>query len=165
MKDFLKPDWDCEMPIYEINLQEIEKVGIKSLILDLDGTLISRNSINPSHLVKDWIKNAKKKFSIHILTNNPYKKRVEIIANNLEIPFTFRGLKPRRKTALKIIKNFNINNRAIAIVGDRIFTDVLLGKRLGLFTILVKSLDDNGNARKNNYIQFTEKFLASLITT
>ena len=36
-------------------------------------------------------------------------------------------------------------NNNIAIIGDRIFTDILVGNRLGLYTILIKPLGPNGD--------------------
>lgn len=46
------------------------------------------------------------------------------------------------------------------MVGDRLFTDVLAGNRLGLFTVLVKPVDPLGQTCKRDRLQRAELGLA-----
>jgi predicted HAD superfamily phosphohydrolase YqeG len=48
----------------------------------------------------------------------------------------------------------------VALVGDRIFTDVMAGNRLGLFTVLVKPIDSNGEPCQRDRLQKLELRLA-----
>jgi predicted HAD superfamily phosphohydrolase YqeG len=41
-------------------------------------------------------------------------------------------------------------------VGDRLFTDVIAGNRLGLFTVLVKPIDTNGQPCQRDRLQKME---------
>ena len=50
----------------------------------------------------------------------------------------------------------------VAIVGDRVFTDVLAGNRLGLFTVLVKPVDAMGRPCRHDHWQKLEVQLARL---
>ncbi len=52
----------------------------------------------------------------------------------------------------------------IAIIGDRIFTDILVGNRLGMYTILVDSVDLYGKRSEKNNLQLIERYLAKIIT-
>ena len=56
----LEPNWNSGVSIINLSQSEILSRGIKSLLLDVDGTLLPRkeNYINDS--VKDWIKISKK---------------------------------------------------------------------------------------------------------
>ena len=44
----------------------------------------------------------------------------------------------------------------VALVGDRVFTDVLAGNRLGLFTVLVRPIDPNGDPCRHDQVQSLE---------
>ena len=51
----------------------------------------------------------------------------------------------------------------VAIIGDRLFTDILAGNRLGIYTILVKPTNSNGMPYLNSKMQKIELKIASLI--
>ena len=54
--------------------------------------------------------------------------------------------------------------KEIAIIGDRVFTDILVGNRLGMYTILVDSVDSYGKRIDRNNFQSIERYLAKIIT-
>jgi len=74
MSSILKVNWDSNLPIYNISLSELQKKGINSLLLDVDGTLVNRKSNTIPKAVKNWIIESKKLFSLYLVSNNPSKK-------------------------------------------------------------------------------------------
>jgi hypothetical protein len=48
----------------------------------------------------------------------------------------------------------------VALIGDRLFTDVIAGNRLGLFTVLVKPIDPQGRPCQRDRLQKLELRLA-----
>ena len=42
MRSIVETYWDAQLPIYEITLSKLQKEGIDSLLIDVDGTLINR---------------------------------------------------------------------------------------------------------------------------
>jgi uncharacterized protein len=48
----------------------------------------------------------------------------------------------------------------VALIGDRVFTDVIVGNRLGLFTVLVKPIDPQGRPCQHDHLQKLELGLA-----
>ena len=55
----LEPSWDSCVSIINLSQSEILSKGIKSLLLDVDGTLLPRKENHINDSVKDWIKISK----------------------------------------------------------------------------------------------------------
>ena len=134
------------------------------LILDVDGTLISGNSSIIENDIKDWILISKKYFYIYLFSNNPYRNRIKKIAEQLDLDFYYSGGKPRKRKLQKLLDCIPFPSYQIAIIGDRVFTDILVGNRLEMYTILVDSVDYYGKRNENNNFQSLERFLAKFIT-
>ena len=114
--------------------------------------------------IKNWINYSKKYFHTYLFSNNPSKTRINLIANQLELEFTFSGGKPCTRKLKKVLDKIPYSSNEIAIIGDRIFTDILVGNRLGMYTILVDSIDYYGNRVERNNIQSIEKYFAKIIS-
>ena len=136
---------------------------IQFLFLDVDGTLITNKTIQVSKEVRDWIIEAKKRIHLHLLSNNPNKERIRRVAEQLKLDFTYNATKPSRKSLIKILSKYDYDSKNVAIAGDRIFTDVLAGKRLGIYAILVHPVRDIQTKSKSFKLQRFEKTIANFI--
>ena len=123
--------------VFELDLEKLKKNNIKGLIIDIDNTLVSWEIKYATEKIKQWLLNLKKEgFDICLVSNNT-KDRVIIFNKELKLPAIHRALKPRMgafKNAMKIMGTTTNNT---AVIGDQIFTDILGGNRMGLFTVLV----------------------------
>jgi len=72
------------------------------------------------------------------------------------VPYTIGAAKPRRGALRRVIQELNLPAREMALLGDRVFTDVLVGNRLGLYTVLVKPIDALGLASRQDRLQTLE---------
>ena len=160
---WLKPSWEPFSSVPELPIEHFLERNIKALILDADKTLLDDNEKTPQIAVKNWIIKASKELDMHILSNNPSRKRVSTIANYLKLPYTYLAAKPRRYALNSIIKDMPIKNNQIAIIGDRIFTDILVGNRLGLYTVLVTPMGPNGKKLIFSKTQRLEKVIAYIL--
>ena len=160
MNSIVKAHWDSKLPIYDISHLKLQKKGIKSLLIDVDGTLLSRQSNEIPINVKKWIGESKKLFSLYLISNNPSDERIRKIAKELDIRYKSNALKPRKKITLDVISEMNEDIKNIAIIGDRIFTDVIVGNRCDIQTILVKRLSRKGLPIKLNLTLILEKLIS-----
>jgi len=144
MRSILKVNWDSNLPIYKISQSELQKNGINSLLLDVDGTLVNRKSNMIPKAVKNWIIESKKLFSLYLISNNPSKKRIAKIAKVLNLRYKYNASNPGKKVTLSAIKEIGSEPKNIAIIGDRIFTDIVVGNRSNIKTILVKRFNRDG---------------------
>ena len=163
MRSILKIYWDSDLPIYEISQSELQKKGIHCLLLDVDGTLVNRKSTEITKDVKNWIIESKKLFSIYLISNNPSKKRIAKIAKELKLRYKYNASKPTKKVTLNAIEEVNFESKNIAIIGDRIFTDIIVGNRCNIKTILVRRLKRDGLPVKLNLTLMIEKLISFFI--
>tara|TARA_Y100000766_G_scaffold174841_1_gene150070 strand:+ start:167 stop:661 length:495 start_codon:yes stop_codon:yes gene_type:complete len=163
MNSIVKVDWDSKLPIYEIPHLKLQNQGIKSLLIDVDGTLISRQSTVIPVNVKKWINKSKKLFSLYLISNNPSEERIRKIATELDLRYKSNALKPRKKITLDVILEMNDELKNIAIIGDRIFTDIIVGNRCNIQTILVKRLSRRGLPIKLNLTLLLEKLISNFL--
>jgi len=156
MKGLLKPDLKVKS-IFDVPLKELRKKGINSLIIDLDNTITKWNSLEVSQEVLIWFEKIKQSgFKACLVSNNP-GERVSLIAKALGIPSIPKAGKPRRKAFRQALKLLNSSRRETAVVGDQIFTDVLGGNRMGLYTILVDPISSH-EFIGTKIMRFFEKF-------
>ena len=105
---WLKPKWDSGQSISNLSLEYLLTNGIKALVLDVDGTLLPRNELLVHSSVNLWIQKAQVNFIIHLASNNPSRKRIETIGQQLNIEFTYRAAKPSRNAIRRIQEKINI---------------------------------------------------------
>jgi len=136
------PDFIVES-IWDINLELLKEKGYKALILDLDNTLLGWRSQNFPPKVQEWLKKAETLAFKRQIVSNSFPRRVRRLSAILGIPFISQGIKPRKKAFAAALKALEAKPEETVVVGDQLFTDVLGGKRMNLFTILVSPIDKN----------------------
>jgi hypothetical protein len=123
--------------IYEIDLEKLRSKGILGIIFDLDNTLIEWDNYRPDPEMIAWIQKVKDNGFLVCLLSNNSPRRVEQIALKLDVPFFAPARKPLLQVFRRALKSLGLYPDNTAMVGDQLFTDVLGGNRLGMFTIWV----------------------------
>ena len=128
--------------IKEITLELLKENKIKGLILDVDNTLIDYDK-KIIEGAKEWCDNLKQNdIKICILSNTNKVKKVERVAKVLDLEYIYFAHKPNKKGFYKARDLLGLKTEEIATVGDQVFTDVLGGNKVGMFTILTKPIDE-----------------------
>lgn len=127
-----------------ISVEQLVQDGIRGLIIDLDNTMTPWNDVEVGPKVAEWFIKVKAA-GIHacVVSNNKERQRVAVVAERLGIPFVFRATKPRRRAFRAGMDRLGTGNKDTAVIGDQLFTDILGGNRLGLYTILVTPINDH----------------------
>lgn len=123
--------------IYKINLEELKEKGMKSIIVDLDNTLVESDRKAATPLLIEWLERLQSLgFQVMIVSNNN-KTRVSQFAIPLQIPFIHRARKPLSAAFRRAMSELDTDADSTVMVGDQLLTDVFGGNRIGLYTILV----------------------------
>ncbi|MFZ5353585.1 MAG: YqeG family HAD IIIA-type phosphatase [Bacillota bacterium] len=134
---------DIYLPsVHDLDVEVLLKKNIRGIIIDIDNTLVSWETKLPDDRVIELIGRLKGHgFKLCILSNAT-KKRVEDFNRELKLPAIYKAIKPRRGNFRKAMENMGTDASNTAVIGDQVFTDVLGGNRLGLFTILVAPISE-----------------------
>lgn len=138
----LQPDLILGGPILSLTPEILQRYQLKGLVLDVDDTLVPLRSTQTSAELKQWVEQIRQVVSLWLVSNNLSETRISSIANSLDLPYILAARKPSRRKLKKAAAEMNLPIEQVAMVGDRLFTDVLAGNRLGMFTILVEPMVD-----------------------
>lgn len=126
--------------LYDIEINTLEQKGIRGIIFDLDNTIIPWDSPDMSPDIIQWLNDLLAQgFKICLVSNN-MGNRVQAIAAIFGVPFVSRAYKPAKSGFRQAMATMELTDKQVAVVGDQLFTDVLGGNRLGLYTIWVAPL-------------------------
>lgn len=139
MQKLLRPNIHLES-VFILNNQVLKKNNIKGIIIDIDNTLVPWEQKHLDEKAYDFLTRLLEEgFKICILSNST-RKRVEEFNKDLNLPAIYNGGKPRKSGYKRAMNYMETNTYNTAVIGDQIFTDILGGNRLGLFTILVNPI-------------------------
>ncbi|MEM9484385.1 MAG: YqeG family HAD IIIA-type phosphatase [Cyanobacteria bacterium P01_F01_bin.116] len=140
----LQPDLALGGSILRLTPEVIAHHQLKGLILDVDETLVSFKQSQPVEDVRQWLKQMQSLLiPVVLVSNNVSHSRISRIAEELGVEsFYIAAGKPSRRKLRAAVEQMQLPHHQIAMVGDRLFTDVLGGNRLGLFTVLVEPMLD-----------------------
>lgn len=127
--------------LIDIEPEFLEELGLKGILMDLDNTIVCRDSNEFSKEVEVWLGELRARgFKLGIISNNS-RKRVGAVAGSLDLPAVHRAVKPLVSSFRRAMKMLGTKPEETALIGDQIFTDILGGNLCGLYTILVVPLE------------------------
>lgn len=135
----LKPDYNLSS-IYEINEEELLQKGVKCIFFDLDSTVMQSKSGKFTPETLEFLNRLSKSFKIAIISNNCKKHYISKVEECSDIKIYSNAKKPDTKVLKQACRDFGIDEKEAAMVGDRPLTDILAGKRANMVTILVDSI-------------------------
>mgnify|MGYP006267687383 FL=1 len=140
--NLLQPNLVLGKPVVHLSAKILKEHQLEGLILDVDETLVPLRSRQASDELIAWIGEIRQVAKIWLVSNNLSENRIGTIANSLNLPYIIGARKPSRKSLRQAAAGMGLPVHKIAMVGDRVFTDVLAGNRLQMFTILVEPMAD-----------------------
>lgn len=125
-----------KLNIYNVNYNLLKEHGIKCILFDLDNTIVPLGNLNPSDEFKELLKKLQLDFEVIIFTNTG-RCRAEKATSYINIEYVHSAHKPNPKKLIKLLNEKKYNENEVAIIGDQMMTDVLVGNRAGITTVLV----------------------------
>ncbi len=137
------PD-DYQKTIFDIDYRLMYSLGIRTLLIDLDNTVLPYDEALPGSAILDLFQSLSKQgFSVVVISNN-HEPRVKTFAQAVGCPYVHSAKKPFPwgfRRALRLVPP--VLPAAVCVIGDQVMTDVWGGKRLGFRVVLVDALKRN----------------------
>jgi uncharacterized protein len=148
-KTRLQPDLLLPDTVLSLTPEMLVKYDIQGVVLDVDETLVPFTMAQVSAELLPWVESIRSVApQIWLASNNVSESRIQRVAEALQVPYITSAGKPSRRKLRRVIEAMNLPAERIAMVGDRLFTDVLVGNRLGMFTVIVKPMVDPAEGKK-----------------
>lgn len=139
MLRLLTPDAVYES-LFAVDLHALKARGIRGIIIDLDNTLIAYGHGKVTEQARSWVAEARGLGFRLCLTSNARSGRVRYFAQMLDMPGIANAAKPTRRAFRRALRLLGTEPPETAVIGDQLFTDVLGGRLMGLYTVLVNPL-------------------------
>ncbi len=126
--------------VYHIDYKMLKERGIKGLIFDLDNTLAPFDIVEPNEQIIELVNRLQDDgFKVCLVSNNK-GNRVEVFNKNLKLYAVSKAGKPKTKGIKKALQQLGVSKDEAVMIGDQMFTDVWVGNRMKMMTILVKPI-------------------------
>ncbi len=127
--------------IGDINLELLNKLNVKLILLDVDNTIASYLSKEPVQGSIEWIKTLQNAgYTVYIVSNN-YEKRVCDMAKKFNVPYISLATKPFTRGFNKAKRVLKVKKSDCLVVGDQIFTDILGANLAGMKSVLLTPIE------------------------
>ncbi len=129
--------------VHAIDLDQLRAAGIDTLLVDLDNTLLPRDTNVVPEALGEWAGDlAARGFRVCLVSNN-WHDRVKTVADELGFELVSKAVKPMPFAFLRALSKIGSKRGRAAVVGDQMFTDILGGRLLGMHTVLVTPLSSS----------------------
>lgn len=126
--------------IYTIDYTKLLSRGIKCLLFDLDNTIVPSHENVPPKKAKELFTGLKQKgFRVIIYTNSPMI-RLRGFKNYFGVDGVSSAFKPFTYKLKRLLKKYNLAASEVAIIGDQLMTDVKVGNKVGITTVLIEPI-------------------------
>ena len=160
---FLQPDLILGGSILNLTPEIIQKYGLRGLVLDVDETLVPFTVGVASPELQQWVEQIRTSTALCLVSNNLSESRIGGIARSLKLPYYLGAAKPSRRKIRAALQTINLPAQQVGMVGDRLFTDVLAGNRLGMFTVLVEPIIHPDAALRSHPIRNFEVWFSEIL--
>lgn len=130
--------------VLDIDFSALRKSGVQYIAFDADSTLVHYGSYTLPKKSQEHLRRQLKQFSgVCIASNRINARSLKRIAKVLDAPIVQAGIlirKPRQAYFKKIVDLFDTDPKKIAMIGDKLATDVWGGNSTGFKTVWVEKL-------------------------
>ncbi|BDI16909.1 hydrolase [Nostoc cf. commune SO-36] len=161
--NLLQPDLILEGSVLNLTPDIIQKYGLKGLVLDVDETLVPFTVGIASLELREWVEQIRTCTVLCLVSNNLSEARIGGIARSLNLPYYLGAAKPSRRKIRAALRGMDLPVHQVGMVGDRLFTDVIAGNRLGMFTILVEPIVHADEALRSHPIRNFEVWISEIL--
>ena len=129
--------------VTDLSPEFLRQKGIRLLMLDFDNTIVPYTTDIPTEPMTAWLKEMLASDIGICVVSNSRKSRVTVFCREMGIPCVTHAGKPCTRGIRQCMERFHQQPCHCALAGDQIFTDTLGANLAGVYSILVKAIDNH----------------------
>ena len=129
--------------VTKLTPQYLHNQGIRLLMMDFDNTIVPYTTDVPTAEVSQWLEMMRATDIKLCVVSNSKRDRVKIFCEKYGIDCITHAKKPFSKGIRECLARYDLSASDCALVGDQIYTDTLGANGCGVFSILVKAIDNH----------------------
>ena len=129
--------------VTKLTPQYLHNQGIRLLMMDFDNTIVPYTTDVPTAEVSQWLEMMRATDIKLCVVSNSKRDRVKIFCKKYGIDCITHAKKPFSKGIRECLARYDLSASDCALVGDQIYTDTLGANGCGVFSILVKAIDNH----------------------
>ncbi len=126
--------------VTDVTVEELQKLGVKGILLDVDNTLTTHDAPDLNAEVKGWLHRMEENGFALIIVSNNKPHRVAPFAEKIGLPFYALARKPLPFGYRSAAKQMGVAVKQCVAIGDQIFTDILGANLSGMASILLEPI-------------------------
>ena len=138
--------------ITQLTPEYLNNQNIRLLMMDFDNTIVPYTTDIPTDAVLRWLDEMKAQDIVLCVVSNSKRERVKIFCAKYGIDCITHAKKPFSKGIRECLDRYKVPAKNSALVGDQIYTDTLGANGCGVFSILVKAIDNHNFWLKARHI-------------
>ena len=120
----------------------LRELGVTMLMTDLDYTLAPKSRRKPDDAVRQWLQELRDAgVTVMVISNNRSSTRAGEFCDALGVPYVRHAGKPSRRGLREGMERAGKKPSECAFLGDKLLTDVLAAKRMGIPALMVEPLE------------------------
>ena len=149
----MKPDLNVKS-VSDIDFEKLLKMGKRVFLFDFDNTIgVWKSQIIPENVLSIFEYLKSNGAQVFIITNGKRRN----MHGKVDVQIIWRSLKPLTFKVKKNIGNYLKDKSRVVVIGDQIFTDILFGKLLKVYTIKVEPIDTSREFISTKFLRMIEK--------
>ncbi len=133
----------CIQSIQQLPKDELLRLGIRVLLIDVDNTLMRHGQRRFDAPTLAFLESLKVAGFRLFLCSNAKADRLESLAHSADLEAIPKAQKPSGKAIRRFLEEKHIDPKTVAMVGDQYFTDVWAAEHAGLCSIWSKPLSED----------------------
>ena len=127
----------------DLTPQMLRERGITLLMLDFDNTIVPYTRDVPTPEMAAWLAGLRQSGIQPCIVSNSKRQRVVEFSRQYGLDCVTHAKKPFSRGIRECLARYQTAPEHTSLVGDQIYTDVLGGNCAGLYSILVRAIDNH----------------------
>ncbi len=128
--------------IFEVDYDHMIASGVKLFVFDMDNTLARWRASKLDKKALELLKYLSNRVHVTVLSNGN-SPSLNWLARNSDVNILRHSHKPFTGKLIKLMKKYNVSKSEVVVVGDQLFTDILMSNLAGVYSVKVEPISRN----------------------